>query len=72
MDRDEGKEELSSVPSAVNDSAGWHEPRSMCGGQRGRPQRAAHDEPLQGLPQFEANREQRTRGEWQAMEDPGL
>ena len=67
MDRDEGKEELSSIPSAVNDSAGWHEPRSMCDGQCGRPQRAAHDEPLQGLLQFEANREQRTRGEWRIL-----
>ena len=29
VDRDEGKEELSVVPSAVSDSAGWHEPRCM-------------------------------------------
>ena len=27
---DENKEEFSFVPSAVSDSAGWHEPRFMC------------------------------------------
>ena len=30
VDRDEGKEELSFVPSAVSYSAEWREPRFMC------------------------------------------
>ena len=85
-DMDEINEELSFVPSAVSDSAGWHEPRCMSdrlsmkegfkccdiaainGGRR---RGAAHDKPLERLPQFEANREENTSGEAQAMEDCG-
>ena len=31
VDRDEDKKEMSFVPSALSDSAGWYEPKFMCG-----------------------------------------
>ena len=62
VDMDENKEELSFAPSALSDSAGWHEPEFMCDRQcqenisvlrhlsdGGRQRRAAHKKSLQGF-----------------------
>ena len=83
-DRDEGKEELSVVPSAVSDSAGWHEPRCMRDRQFRKEGFMFDDivdviveedgEPdtmnvCKGLLLFEASRKERTRGDWQAKDD---
>ena len=71
VDRDKGKE-LSFVPTAVSDGAGWHEPRFVCDRQcrkrrlraprhhGDRRWRAAHDKYRQRLTQFAAGRKKVT------------
>ena len=86
VDMDE-KEELSFVPSAVSRTAGWHEPKLVCDRQcredgfqvprhrvsdGGRRRRGAHDEPLQGLLQCEARRDEGAKGERPPMEESSL
>ena len=76
---DEGKEELSFVPSAVSDSAGWREPPIHVTGYAGRKvshradtvgrrRRAAHDTLLLKQLHYEARRMKGTSDERQATE----
>ena len=82
---DENKEELRFVPSAVSDSAGWHEIKCRRHRQCWKEGlkfcdvastiveddgRAAHDKSLPEFLQFNARRKKGTSDERQAMEDP--
>ena len=73
VDMDENKQELSFIPIAVSDSAGWREPNIMCDRQfreercpvlrhrisdGGREGRDAHDKPLPVMSQSEARRKE--------------